>query len=113
MSYFGFWVFKNKNIVGEILTKVIPYWIVIESLLALGQISKGGSLNGWWWFLGERRFDFNTIGVAQMSVADMGLVRAYGTFSHPNSLAGFLLVSLVWWIKFKSLILFKVLNFIF
>jgi len=30
-----------------------------------------------------------------------GLVRAYGTFSHPNSLAGFLLVSLLlwWWLK--------------
>jgi hypothetical protein len=79
----------------------IPYWVIVESFLALGQISKGGSLNGLWWFLGERRFDFNTIGIAQMSVADMGLVRAYGTFSHPNSLAAFLLVSLVWWIKTK------------
>lgn len=39
-----------------------------------------------------------------MSVADMGLVRAYGTFSHPNSLAGFLLVSLVWWIRSFSLL---------
>ena len=38
-----------------------------------------------------------------MSVVDMGLVRAYGTFSHPNSLAGFLLVSLIWWVKNFSL----------
>jgi hypothetical protein len=101
LVYFGFWVFKNKKVVGNVLIKVIPYWVIVESFLALGQISKGGSLNGLWWFLGERRFDFNTIGIAQMSVADMGLVRAYGTFSHPNSLAAFLLVSLVWWIKTK------------
>jgi hypothetical protein len=101
LGYFAFWVFKNKRRVGNILTKIIPYWIIIESFLVLGQISKGGSLGGWWWFLGERRFDFNTIGIAQMSIADMGLIRAYGTFSHPNSLAGFLLVSLVWWIKVK------------
>ncbi|MCW1949002.1 MAG: O-antigen ligase family protein, partial [Candidatus Shapirobacteria bacterium] len=55
-----------------------------------------------WWWLGERKFDFNTIGIAQMSVADMGLIRAYGTFSHPNSLAGFLLVNLGWWVKNKK-----------
>jgi hypothetical protein len=101
LGYFGFWVYKNKKIIKEALIKVIPYWIIIESLLALGQISKGGSLNGLWWWLGERSFDFNTIGIAQISVIDVGLVRAYGTFSHPNSLAGFLLISLVWWIKVK------------
>ena len=103
LGYFWFWVVKNKRIVGDIMIKVIPYWIILESLLALGQISKGGSLNGLWWFLGERRFDFNTIGIAQMSVVNTGLVRAYGTFSHPNSLAGFLLVGLVWWIRNKPL----------
>ena len=101
LVYFGFWVFKNKRVVKSILVKVLPWWMIVESFLALGQISRGGSLNGLWWFLGERRFDFNTIGIARMSIADMGLVRAYGTFSHPNSLAGFLLVSLIWWIKLK------------
>ena len=44
-----------------------------------------------------------------MSVVDIGLVRAYGTFSHPNSLAGFLLVSLIWWIKSKDLVNKKIL----
>jgi hypothetical protein len=104
LGYFAFWVLRNKKVVGNILIKVIPYWVIVESFLALGQISKGASLNGLWWFLGERRFDFNTIGIAQMSIVDIGLVRAYGTFSHPNSLAGFLLVSLVWWIKYFALL---------
>lgn len=97
------WVTENKRTVKNGLLKVIPWWLVMEGILAIGQVSKGGSLNGWWWFLGERKFDFNTIGIAQMSVVDMGLVRAYGTFSHPNSLAGFLLVSLIWWVKNFSL----------
>jgi len=103
LIWFGWYVMKHKRIIGEFLKKIIPWWLILEGILVIGQISKGGSLNGWWWFLGERKFDFNTIGIAQMSVADMGLVRAYGTFSHPNSLAGFLLVGLIWWWKNKSL----------
>lgn len=103
LVWFGYYVFKNKNLVERMLIKIIPWWIVGEGLLAIGQIAKGGSLNGIWWWLGERSFDFNTIGIAQMSVANYGIVRAYGTFSHPNSLAGFLLVSLILWVKLKPL----------
>lgn len=98
------WFLKNnKDLVKSYLKYIIPTWIIVESLLAIGQISKGGSLGGWWWWLGERTFNFNTIGIAQMSVIGNGLVRAYGTFSHPNSLAGFLLVSWIWWWKTKPL----------
>ena len=98
---------KSKKLVNKLLKVIIPCWIVIESLLVLGQIAKGGSLGSWWWYLGERTFTFNTIGIAQMSVFGRGLIRGYGTFSHPNSLAGFLLVSLIWWGKFKKEIEFR------
>lgn len=103
LVWFGYYVFKNKNLVEKMLVWVLPVWIVIESLLTIGQIAKGGSLNGFWWWLGERSFDFNTIGIAQMSVANNGIIRAYGTFSHPNSLAGFLLVSMILWVRLKPL----------
>jgi hypothetical protein len=101
LIWFGYYILRNKNLVEKMVIKILPWWIGGESLLAVSQISKGGSLNGFWWWLGERSFDFNTIGIAQMSVVGNGLIRAYGTFSHPNSLAGFLLVALIWWIKFK------------
>lgn len=97
-----FLIKRNKIFINKTLLKIVPIWLIGESLLALGQIAKGGSLNGLWWYLGERTFNFNTIGIAQMSVGGQGLIRAYGTFSHPNSLAGFLLVSLIWWWKFKN-----------
>lgn len=96
-----FLIIRNKKTIKKILVRIIPVWLIGESFLALSQISKGGSLNGFWWWLGERSFSFNTIGIAQMSVAGQGLIRAYGTFSHPNSLAGFLLVSLLWWWRLK------------
>lgn len=92
---------KNKEISKRYLEWIIPIWIILESILAVCQISKGGSIGGLLWWLGERNFDFNTIGIAQMSVVGNGLIRAYGTFSHPNSLAGFLLVSWIWWWKTK------------
>jgi len=100
-----FYFRENKKVIKENLVKVIPCWIILESLLAVAQIAKNGSLNGIFYWLGERSFSFNTIGIAQMSVLGRGLVRAYGTFSHPNSLAGFLLVSLLlwWWLKPSAL----------
>jgi hypothetical protein len=81
---------------------IIPCWIIGETLLGLGQIISGQNLGGIFYWLGERRFNFNTIGIAQMSVLGEGMLRAYGTFSHPNSLAGFLLVSWLIWSKNKG-----------
>jgi len=92
-----FYFRENKKVIKENLVKVIPCWVILESLLAVAQIAKNGSLNGIFYWLGERSFSFNTIGIAQMSVLGRGLIRAYGTFSHPNSLAGFLLVVLLLW----------------
>jgi O-antigen ligase len=93
---------NNKELVWKNLKKIIPIWIIFESLLAIAQMSKDGSLNGIFYWFGERNFSFNTIGIAQMSVMGNGLIRAYGTFSHPNSLAGFLLVSLLLWFWLKE-----------
>ena len=86
--------------IQKILKRIIPCWIIGETLLGLAQIISGQNLGGIFYWLGERRFNFNTIGIAQMSVMGEGILRAYGTFSHPNSLAGFLLVS---WLMFQSL----------
>jgi hypothetical protein len=90
-------VSENKVKIIEYLKNIVPWWIVVESFLGLAQVVKGGSLNGIWWWLGERRFIFGGIGIAQIRLFDEGWIRAYGTFSHPNSLAGFLLLAWWWW----------------
>jgi O-antigen ligase len=97
-----FYFRKNKKSIKENLVKIIPCWVVFESLLAMAQIAKNGSLNGIFYWFGERSFSFNTIGIAQISVMGRGLIRAYGTFSHPNSLAGFFLVVLLLWYFLKK-----------
>jgi len=92
---------ENKNIIIGYLKYIIPVWIILETFLGLSQVIKGGSLNGIFWWLGERRFTYGGIGIAQIRLFDEGWIRAYGTFSHPNSLAGFLLLAWWWWKKQK------------
>jgi hypothetical protein len=90
---------EQKNEVRMLLVRIIPIWIITEVGLGVAQVVNNGSLQGWWYWLGERRFGFTGIGVAQISWLGNGMIRAYGTFSHPNSLAGFLLLSVAVWIK--------------
>lgn len=88
---------KHKKEVIRFLGWVIPWWIGLETFLALGQVVSGGSLEGIFYWLGERKFDYLSLGIARISWFGDQYVRAYGTFSHPNSLAGFLLVGMVMW----------------
>ena len=97
--WFFVYCWDNKRVVSRKLKMVVPIWVVSESVLGLAQMIKGENVGGLMWWFGERRFNYTTIGIAQMSVWGQGVLRAYGTFSHPNSLAGFILVSLAWWLK--------------
>ena len=60
-------------------------------VLAISQIINQGSLQGLWYFLGERSFTLNSPGISTVSINGQKLLRAYAFFSHPNSLAGFFL----------------------
>ncbi|KKQ89751.1 MAG: hypothetical protein UT14_C0053G0014 [Candidatus Shapirobacteria bacterium GW2011_GWE1_38_92] len=90
------WMAADGEIIKKYLTKIIPIWITVETFLAVSQMWLGRSAGGIWYWLGERTFNLNTLGIAQMSFDDRLMLRGYGTFSHPNSLAGFLIVS--WWL---------------
>jgi len=50
------------------------------------------SLNGWAYLLGERRMSFYTIGISKFNILGKYFMRPYSTFSHPNSLSGYLVV---------------------
>ena len=77
---------------------------LFESLLAISQYIHQGSLNGIFYFFGERMFSGVTPGIANASIAGDLILRPYGTFPHPNVLAGYLLISLlfVWFFLRKS-----------
>ena len=69
--------------------------VVYSSLIAIAQFLKQGSLNGVFWYLGERTFNASTPGIAKAIVGGRLVMRPYATFPHPNVLAGFILVSLI------------------
>jgi hypothetical protein len=73
---------------------------VLELLLSLLQITHQGSIQSVFYFLGERYFTISTPGIAKVALNGFEILRPYGTFSHPNSLAGYFLV-------LYTLILFK------
>jgi O-antigen ligase len=68
---------------------------LFESFLAIAQYLHQGSLNGIFYFLGERTFTGMTPGIANVSIEGVLVLRPYGTFSHPNVLAGYLLISMI------------------
>ncbi len=47
---------------------------------------------GWWWIFGERSFSLSTPNIATVDLFGQEFLRPYATFSHPNALAGWLLL---------------------
>ncbi|MDO8573596.1 MAG: O-antigen ligase family protein [Candidatus Daviesbacteria bacterium] len=64
--------------------------VIGESLIAVLQFLKGSTLG--LWVLGERTFGITTPGIAKFDFFGMQFLRPYGTFPHPNVLAGYLLI---------------------
>ncbi len=95
-SLLGVVLLINKNLVKKLLPLALQISIIFESLLALGQFINKGSINGVFYFFGERFFNSQTPNIANAKINGELILRPYGTFPHPNVLAGFLLISLTY-----------------
>lgn len=69
--------------------------VLFESILAIAQFLHHASLNGIFYFFGERSFTAGTPGIANASINGELVLRPYGTFPHPNVLAGYLIVAMI------------------
>lgn len=76
------------------------YGAVVENILVVTQFILQHSVG--FWILGEREFSVNTPGIAKMIINGDEYLRSYGTFPHPNVLAGYLLITIL-----LSLVLIK------
>lgn len=84
----------NSSKFQTVLARLFSISLILFSSLAWMQFSLQHSLNGLWYLFGERQLNLYTSNVAKISLNSWGLfLRPYSTFSHPNSLAGFLIVS--------------------
>lgn len=78
----------------DIIFRPLLYSSVTISLIGIMQVVEGKTLGGIFYYLGERNFSIFTPGIAIVEIAGDTLLRAYSTFSHPNSFAGYLLIAM-------------------
>lgn len=82
---------KRKNVFSAAIFGLFLGGL-LELILSLLQLSSRHSIQGFWYYLGERSFSIFTPGIAKAYFLGHEFLRPYGTFSHPNSLAGFYLL---------------------
>ena len=82
----------KKEEIGKIY---LPLTLAVlgETVLAILQFFKGGTIG--LWILGERTFSLSTPAIAKFDFYGREFLRPYGTFPHPNVLAGFILITLL------------------
>ncbi len=83
---------KEENVQKVLL--LFSIGVLLESFLALAQYIHQGSLNGIFYFFGERNFTSQTPGIANATINGSLVLRPYGTFPHPNVLAGYLVIAM-------------------
>lgn len=83
-------VFQNKLKFFSWVLLPLLISTILFSLIGIGQFILQKSINGPLYYFGERSFNSLTPGIALGSIIDRLVLRAYSTFSHPNSFAGFL-----------------------
>ncbi len=86
---------------------------LIQLLLVLYQIIEQHSLQGIAYLFGERYFSISTPGIAKISLQGVEILRGYGSFSHPNSLAGFFVLLYSYVLFEKKFNKFLVLKYFF
>ncbi|MDO8639775.1 MAG: O-antigen ligase family protein, partial [bacterium] len=89
---FFYITFEVKNFF--IIVQLLSLGIIFEGLLAILQYVNHGSIGSLLYFFGERSFNSQTPGIANASLNGEMFLRPYGTFSHPNVLAGYLTIAL-------------------
>ncbi len=80
---------------GSLIKSSLLAAALFQLALATTQVSLGHSLQGPFYYLGERLVAVGSPSVAVGEFMGSVVLRAYGTFGHPNVLAGWLTVSLL------------------
>lgn len=109
--YFVFLIFKNVKQDLLILTSFLLGGF-FQLILALLQLYFKSSLQVIFYFFGERYLTLTRPDIAKASFDAVEFLRPYGTFSHPNSLAGFYLLLYFYFLTNKNFERFKILKYI-
>lgn len=98
---FGVYLASQKiEVIKNPVIKALGITVILQSLLAVSQFLLGRSVG--LWIIGERSFNLSTPTIAKFNFYEYLVLRPYGTFPHPNVLAGFLVTVLPLVNYFKS-----------
>ena len=87
-----FAVFKKVKISAKSILYALFIGALTTLFLSILQFVSKHSIQGIFYFLGERYFTFSTYGIAKATINSIAFLRPYASFSHPNSLSGFYLL---------------------
>lgn len=85
-------IFSSTNTHKRTVFFALFWASLLQLYVASLQLTMAHSLNGDFYFLGERPLTLSMPGIAKAAIDGVEILRPYGTFSHPNSMAGFFLV---------------------
>lgn len=94
-AVFVVFYFAKSKISKEKIFNLVFISSFFFSLIGIVQVMVGHTLGGAFRLLGERTFTTLTPGISLINIFGRNILRAYSTFSHPNSLAGFFGVTLL------------------
>lgn len=76
--------------------------VIITVYIGLNQFYHQASLQGVWYYFGERRFSLQTPAIARAVLFGKNYLRPYSIFPHPNVWGGFLAVLLPIWLFYAK-----------
>lgn len=83
----------NKVVKLDVIINVFIASVSVQAFIAIFQYLKQGSIG--LHFLGEPHISPQNYGIAKINIDQKVLIRPYGTFAHPNILAGYLLTGIL------------------
>lgn len=93
VSLFGFYLAsQDLNSIKSIIRNSLTLGVLFEGFLAVSQFISGKSIG--LWILGERSFSITTPSIANFNWYGQIFLRPYGTFSHPNIMAAFMVLAI-------------------
>lgn len=91
--FVGWYIATHAEQTKRFLLPAFAVGILFEGFLAFAQFFLHHSVGGILYFFGERFFSSSTPGIANASIRGSLVLRPYGTFPHPNVLAGYMLIA--------------------
>lgn len=98
----SFYVFSNKKTLLKLINTPLSLAIIYTFFIAILQVFLQRTVGGFLYLLGERSFAASTPGISLVNFFGRAIMRPYGTFPHPNAMAGFVLVSVFLLLTFRS-----------